>query len=270
MATYYLGDSVTLEFVVRDADGVVADATNFTVTVTLPDGTTATPSVSHTGLGTYAAAYTPTVAGRFLATGLATGQNAAAYTDTFTVVDVGKLLITPTDLDVTDTETAWQVCEAATAAVVGYIGRPVMAGTFTSTVPVSADIVDRDVTGPDGVVGVVELPAQPVTSVTTVVVDGVALTAAEWDWDTSRNRLLIDDADAYEATVTYRAGLASAPAQLMLVAKRLALSMLSNPGGVTSERLADYSVTYGDADFSKLEQRILDRYRPSVGTIRPT
>lgn len=187
-----------------------------------------------------------------------------------TVSEIGPLLVTVPELgDVTDADAAQTACALASGGILDYIGRPVLHDTYEHTLPVRADIVTRE-QEPNGVVGVVRLIAHPVTSVVSVVVDGESLDADAWSWDASRYQLLIDDPAAYEAVVTYTAGFAEVPAGLRLVARRLALEALSNPGGVASERLADYSVTYGDGDFTALERRILDRYRPAVGTIRPS
>ena len=61
----FVGDPVPLTFTLTNAAGqpVNAVATQPVVTVTLPDKTTATPSVSNTGTGIYAAAYGSTQAG---------------------------------------------------------------------------------------------------------------------------------------------------------------------------------------------------------------
>jgi hypothetical protein len=44
---YDIGDSVSLAWDVKDSAGVLANATTVTLTVTLPDGTTATPAVTN-------------------------------------------------------------------------------------------------------------------------------------------------------------------------------------------------------------------------------
>ena len=65
---YFLGGPVPLTFTLTDVNGnpVNAVATQPVVTVTLPDQTTATPSVSNTGTGIYTAAYKTTEAGHHL------------------------------------------------------------------------------------------------------------------------------------------------------------------------------------------------------------
>ena len=58
---YDLGDVVSLSVNVVDSAGAAANATAVVCTVTLPDGTTATPDVTNSATGTYTIAYTPTV-----------------------------------------------------------------------------------------------------------------------------------------------------------------------------------------------------------------
>ena len=77
MSTYDLGDVVTVGVTVKDSAGVAADATTVVATVTLPDATTATPTVAHTGTGLYSVAYTPTMAGQHQIRWVATGTNAS-------------------------------------------------------------------------------------------------------------------------------------------------------------------------------------------------
>jgi len=53
MAVWDLGDAVTLSYTNKDASGNPADSTTMVATVTLPDGTSATLSVTHGGTGLY-------------------------------------------------------------------------------------------------------------------------------------------------------------------------------------------------------------------------
>lgn len=85
MAAYDLGDVVTLTATIRDDDGQPVDATAVVCTVTAPDATTSTPAVSHPAVGVYTATIEPATAGRYLARWVATGTNAAAFVDSFTV-----------------------------------------------------------------------------------------------------------------------------------------------------------------------------------------
>lgn len=82
---YDLGDVVPLAVQVRDDTGALANATSVVCTVTLPDGTTATPSVTNASTGVYEAPYTPTMLGRHLHSWASTGTNAAALPEAFLV-----------------------------------------------------------------------------------------------------------------------------------------------------------------------------------------
>lgn len=91
MASYDLGDLVPLGVSVTDSAGTAANADAVTVTVTLPDGTTSAPSVTNPTTGSYNADYQPTIAGRYTVRWVATGTNASAFSDEFTVRDLTHL-----------------------------------------------------------------------------------------------------------------------------------------------------------------------------------
>jgi hypothetical protein len=63
---------------VRDVDGVLVDAVPV-ITVTLPDSTTATPTVETVTTGVYRAEYTLATVGRHLARAVATGYGVADF-----------------------------------------------------------------------------------------------------------------------------------------------------------------------------------------------
>ena len=90
---YNLGDLVGLAVTVKDSSGTAANATAVTCTITLPDGTTATPSVANATTGSYTVDYSPTLVGRYLVRWIATGTNASAYTDSFEVNDPAETFI---------------------------------------------------------------------------------------------------------------------------------------------------------------------------------
>lgn len=81
-----LGDVVPLSVTVKDANGQPANAGGVSVTVTLPDGTTATPTVTSPETGVYNADYPTVQAGRHGVRWVATGANASAHTDVFEVL----------------------------------------------------------------------------------------------------------------------------------------------------------------------------------------
>lgn len=97
MATYDLGDTVALGVTVKNSSGVPANATNVTCTIYLPDGTTYAPSVTNSGTGLYDINYSPTLVGRHQVKWIASGNNASAYSDEFTVRDFAQMGIVSLD-----------------------------------------------------------------------------------------------------------------------------------------------------------------------------
>ena len=84
--SYDLGDVVPLSVTITDAAGQVADATEVTLTITHPDGTSTTVGpISPSSTGVYDYDFTPAQAGLHVVRWVATGVNASAYTD---VIDV--------------------------------------------------------------------------------------------------------------------------------------------------------------------------------------
>jgi len=80
-----LGDLVALTVDIRDAAGVLANATSVVLTVMRPDGTTELPAVSNPTPGRYQVDYQPLQAGRHVALWVASGVNSAAHVEPFDV-----------------------------------------------------------------------------------------------------------------------------------------------------------------------------------------
>lgn len=97
MAVYDLGDVVALGVTIKDANGNPANATNVVATITQPDGSTVLPTVVNTATGLYDINFTPTQFGRYTIRWVATGANASAYADDFTVRDYTKMGIVSLD-----------------------------------------------------------------------------------------------------------------------------------------------------------------------------
>lgn len=97
MAVYDLGDVVALGVKITDSNGNLSNATTVVCTITLPDGSTATPTVTNSATGVYDVDYTPPMYGRYATRWVATGTNASAYADEFTVRDYTELGIVSLD-----------------------------------------------------------------------------------------------------------------------------------------------------------------------------
>lgn len=83
---FYTGNQVLLAPPVNtDTTGTPQNTTPVTVTVTLPDGTTATPTVTNPGTGQYQAIYTTAQAGHHAVSWTGGGSFPFGYTDSFDV-----------------------------------------------------------------------------------------------------------------------------------------------------------------------------------------
>ena len=214
MSTYDLGDVATLGVAVTDSAGAAADATAVAATITLPDGTTSTPTVAHTGTGAYSISYTPTQAGQHLIRWLATGVNASAYTDTFTVRDTTRLpVVSLTDakayLNITATisdEELRRFLDVITDAGEQYTGRVFGRRTITETL--------------SGRVPTLALSYCPILSITSVVESGVTLTTDDYALSSAAGGVLARTSGTQlrnwtvgtnNITVVYVAGYATQP-----------------------------------------------------------
>jgi hypothetical protein len=92
--TIDVGDVKPLTVEVLDVDGNLANAGTAVVTVTLPDGTAATPTVFNPTTGRYEADYATTQAGRHVARWAFTGANFGAEPEIFNVApaEIGDLV----------------------------------------------------------------------------------------------------------------------------------------------------------------------------------
>lgn len=90
---YTVGDLLPFSLNIYNANGVLADGTNVSLTVILPDGTTAGPfAVSSTPTGVYNYVYATTMPGRHLGEWTSTGTNAGGEPQSFTVLPVAPLV----------------------------------------------------------------------------------------------------------------------------------------------------------------------------------
>lgn len=97
MAVYDLGDVVSLGITITNAAGAPENATAVTASVTSPDGVTVATAVTNSGAGLYDTSFVPTFAGRYLYKFIATGSNASAYMDEFSVRDSSSISIVSLD-----------------------------------------------------------------------------------------------------------------------------------------------------------------------------
>lgn len=100
MNTYVLGQPVPLTFEVFDTAGALAAPGAAALTVTLPDGTTATPTLDNPDTGVYVLDYAPPATGRYVAHFVATGANAGSAVDVFDVLAADLSVVSLSDVKV--------------------------------------------------------------------------------------------------------------------------------------------------------------------------
>lgn len=184
MAVYDLGDVVALGVTIKDANGNPANATNVVATITQPDGSTVLPTVVNSGTGLYDINFTPTQFGRYTIRWVATGANASAYADDFTVRDYTRMGIVSLDevkqhLNISTSaldEEIRRFMDAASDLAENYCG--VILGRETIANEYHNGNVDH-----------VVLRSPRAISITSVYENGTLLTAADYTLDPSGQRL---------------------------------------------------------------------------------
>lgn len=216
-----LGDLVPLTISVLDEDGNPANATDVTLVITQPDGTTENVPITNppTTTGQYEVDYQPADAGRYLAKWNTTTPT-AAFTDTFDIRDLAavsiislreaKLHLNMSLTRTTDDEELRSMVEAVTHVVERHRNETIARRT----------VVESDVMG-SGCRMV--LGTHPVISVTSIVdEDGTSYTVGDWTLD-GTNGILTEDTPSFTPyhrfTVTYVAGYQQIPAHYVLAAK---------------------------------------------------
>jgi hypothetical protein len=202
MATIDLGDAVPLSVQVRDANGALANAGAITLTVTLPDGTSTVVSTANPTTGNYSAAFSTSMPGRHVVAWVATGANACAFYDAFTVIDPAEMGLVGLDdvkrhLNITATtsdEELRAVLMAATSAAEDYLRRPLRRLALTET------FYTRNGNGRGLVLSRTDL-----SEITEIVEDGVTLTSDDFAADLNAGVVWREDCRewCYPATVEF-------------------------------------------------------------------
>lgn len=248
---YDVGDATpALQITVRDDAGVVASGGTVVLTVTAPDGTTSTPAVTNGSTGVYTATPVTTAAGRYGVRWTVTAPSANAVTDVYDVLDPALLpIVSLSDLkshltfsstDTSKDEALRYTLATATELAERYCNRALRRKTVVET--------------HDGGGRALILREPPVISVTTVVENGVTLTATDYTANSVSGLLYRGSStsgqDWYSGVqtvvVTYVAGYTNPP----LVAQRAVLDIARwlwqrtqqgpRPGFGQSADMADY------------------------------
>lgn len=96
-SSFLVGAVVPLSFTVTDEAGDLAAPGAVTLTITLPNGTTSTPTPENPSTGVYTYDFTPASAGRHVARFVATGANAGADEDVFDANPASAAVVTVAD-----------------------------------------------------------------------------------------------------------------------------------------------------------------------------
>ena len=164
-----------------------------------------------------------------------------------------------TDLDATDSNRALQLLDAAT----GLIKREARQHI--------EQVVDDVIVLPPTGTNTLLLPELPVTAVTSVVVDGLTLSAVNdytvlFDSGVVRLRQPRWRRWLHDTTVTYTHGYATVPDDLVGLCVEMSARAWVNPRGVASEQIGTYSARYitGKPGLVLLEheEQLVRSYRP--------
>lgn len=210
-----LGDVVPLTVTITDAAGAPTNAGSVTLTITLPDGTSVTPSTTTPSVGVYACDYASTMAGLHQVRWLSTGPQ-AAFQDVFDVRAGGHTIVSLADVKrqlsftgtVRDEEARWYA-EAVTGVIERHLGQAVARRSRTE---------EHVLRGRDTLV----LNWNPVVSLTALAtVDG----SFTWNVSTLHSTPAgvvtspLGTAPYGHVTVTYLAGMAQIPAEYGVAAE---------------------------------------------------
>lgn len=169
---------------VRDSTGALVAGATVTAAVTDPTGSPSTPTPANPGTGLYTLDVLGSQTGQYdvvvTATGGPLGSVVRKWTDSFTAIAPGGLLVSVDDAlthlrgraaikGAVDTDQLRWLCYLATQAVAGDLGRAVVRETVTEK--------------HDGDVRALRLRRTPVRSITSVTENGVSLSATDGvDW----------------------------------------------------------------------------------------
>lgn len=267
-----LGDTVRLNASSRDAGGTLTTATTAVLTVTLPDGTTATPTVpAPATAGLYVVDYVTTQAGRHSVRWVFTAP-ANAYTDSFDVREAtppailsladAKQHLNKTTTTDDDEIRSW--VESITAGIEGLCG-PVVVRTVT----------ERHEGRRVPVICLRQTPILSVTSVVAILTGGTTYTVADLDVDTETGVVQRKDGGTLTGPlrVTYSSGRRIVPAAMSSAARIILQHLWRTQQGPGRPQLGvgDFDVTEPIAGFGyaipNRALQLLEPYRlpPGVG-----
>lgn len=253
-------DPVVLSIEVRNSAGALENAGAVVCTVTLPDDTTATPTVVNGSAGVYTVTYTPTVAGRHGVSWVATGANASAFTDVFDVrVVSGTQIVSLADAKATlnftgtdNDEELREVIEDASDLIDRLCG------------PVVPRSVIEECAATAGLLFLTCAPALEVTAITSATGAGSLYAVADLTVaspDSAIVRLIDGSAIASDIyTVTYTAGRPEVPRRFVRACKLLVQHMWETQRGSSSpgRKRGDTTDVTSQGSMYTLPNRVLE------------
>lgn len=260
-----LGDTLTFTASLYDKPpeqgGVLTNAAAVTLTVTLPDGTTVTPTVTNppSVTGEYTANYTTTLAspsGRYVGQFIFTldSGNTTSHVETF---DVGPSLVTVDEAiahlraggiitKVDDLEQLQWLCQVATDSVERDLGRIILPRTVTEA---------HQGGGPT-----ILLRSTPVISVTSVADTGVTVT----DWVLGSGGVLYRNPGRFSygpesVTVTYLAGYLDPPRCVRQAALILIQNLWQSSQQASHPLVDEYAENAGERPLWQMQMSPIDQ-----------
>ncbi|GHH87816.1 phage gp6-like head-tail connector protein [Streptomyces capitiformicae] len=253
-----LGDTVRLAADSKDAGGTLANAATVGLTITLPDGTTATPAVTNppSVTGQYTVDYTSVQAGRHSVRWVFTTPN-SAYTDSFDVREA----ISPAILSLADAKAHLNIAATITThddELRGWIEAIThLVQQYTGICARGTVVEDHDIQ-PSGtrVLTLRRTPVISLTSVTAILTGGTSYTIADLDTDTRMGIVRrLDGGYLYgPLRITYVAGRSVIPANITSAGKIILQHLWRTQYGASRAGSAigggeDFSVTEPIAGF---------------------
>ena len=198
--TYDLGDVIPLGITITDSTGANANASAVTCTIYQPDGTTTTGTVTNPSTGLYNVDFQATQTGRHAVKWIATGTNAAAYSDEFLIRDFSELGIVGLDevkthlnIPLTDSsldEELRSFIDSGSDLAESYVGQILGRRTFTSELY-------------DGGTEFIRIRNPKVISITSVYENGALVSASNYVLDYTGQRLYRIGSGTLYATNSY-------------------------------------------------------------------
>lgn len=274
MTTYEVGQTATVAVSIYDSTGVLADlgGGNPTCTVTKPDGTTATATVTKTSTGKYQGAYLTTLAGRhrFTFTGSGTNSGALPWSDVadvwpadprliISLADAKSSLNVPSGTRVNDDELRLYIA-AATQVIEDIVGT-----MLTMTVTETFDGGTRSL-----------LLAQVPSAITSVTVNGTATTNYVANLSSgiifagSQTTPWIFQEGYQNVVVTYATGVQQIPPNIILAAREEVrfLYQIGQQGGRPSLGGTPPDLSWTPSGFA-VPQRVIELCNATVNRALP-